>query len=201
MLPQSSTAMPYPLILASSSKPRYELLQKLRLPFETCIPDIDETPLANENPEDMVQRLAIEKAQAVAKRRPAALIIASDQVAMHKQGILGKPLTHERALDYLMSLSGESTTFVNGLCLLNSASGHMQSDLVRFVVHFRAFNQQTAERYLQQENPYQCAGAIRSEGLGITLFTRLEGSDPNALIGLPLIRLVDMLLQESVQIP
>jgi MAF protein len=196
-----SSSLPYPLILASSSKPRHELLQKLCLPFETCIPDIDESPLPDEPPEKMVQRLAIEKAQAVAERRPAALIIASDQVAMHKQGILGKPLTHERALEYLMSLSGETTTFVNGLCLLNSATGHMQSDLVRFIVHFRAFNPQTAERYLQQEQPYQCAGAIRSEGLGISLFTQLEGSDPNALIGLPLIRLVDMLLQEGVQIP
>ncbi len=187
-----------PLILASTSPFRRELLQKLRLPFETVAPAVDEQPLPLESAHDLVYRLSQQKARAVAADYPAALIIGSDQVACLKGEILGKPGSHARAVAQLTALQGERVEFLTGLTLLNSATGVMQSRVVPFVVHFRPLTAAEIEGYLQLEQPYQCAGSFKSEGLGITLFERLEGEDPNTLIGLPLIELGAMLRLEGV---
>ena len=182
------------LVLGSSSPFRKELLSRLMIPFETANPDINESPLGNETPIQLVERLAIEKAQAVATQFPNALVIGSDQVALHPgDEIVGKPHTHERAVEQLKTASGQQIRLYTGLALINSDSGEIQSEVVPFTVHFKTLSEQTIESYLRKEEPYNCAGSVRSEGLGIALFERLEGDDPNALIGLPLIRLVAML--------
>jgi septum formation protein len=193
--------LPLPLVLGSSSPFRKELLQRLQLPFETHSPDIDETALAGESPQQLVERLAIGKAEAVAERYPAHLVIGSDQVAVNGGEILGKPGSFERAVEQLLKASGQVVQFYTGLTLLNSQSGVRQSEVVPFAVHFRTLDRQRIERYLQAEQPYNCAGSFKSEGLGITLFERLSGDDPSALMGLPLIRLVRMLEQEGAQFP
>lgn len=190
-----------PLILASSSPYRRELLQRLRLPFECASPDIDETPLPGENAEQLVRRLAESKARALTQRYPTHLIIGSDQAAVNGSRILGKPHNLERATEQLKDASGKSVSFLTGLCLLNSQSGEAQIDCVPFTVHFRNLDDARIRRYLEAEHPLDCAGSFKAEGLGVSLFRSTEGEDSTSLVGLPLIRLVDMLLTEQVQIP
>ena len=189
------------LLLASSSPYRRELLSRLRLPFTCCSPAINETPQPGEHAEDLVRRLATEKAQALASQHPNHLIIGSDQVAVLNNQILGKPHDMPRAQAQLEAASGNSVTFLTGLCLLNSSSGQMQIDCISFTVHFRQLDSARITRYLEAEQPFDCAGSFKAEGLGVSLFRTTEGCDATSLIGLPLIRLVDMLLNEGVQIP
>lgn len=186
-----------PLVLGSSSHFRKELLERLMVPFETAKPDIDETPLNGESPIELVERLSIEKAKAVAIDYPNALIIGSDQVALHGDQIVGKPHTHEAAVDQLKTASGNQIKLYTGLALLNSESGSIQSEVIPFTVHFKTLSDEIIESYLRKEQPYNCAGSVRSEGLGVALLERFEGDDPNTLIGLPLIRLVAMLENEG----
>lgn len=188
------------IVLASSSPWRRELLGRLGLPFEVVSPDVDESPLPGESPPMLVARLATAKARAAASRFPAALIIGSDQVAVQNDEIVGKPLTHDRAVEQLRAASGKAVTLYTGLVLLNAVSGNMQSEVVPYRVHFRKLNESQIENYLRKEQPYQCAGSVRSEGLGVALIERHEGDDPAALIGLPLIRLVRMLENEGVRV-
>ena len=190
-----------PLILASSSPYRRVLLERLHLPFACQAPEIDENPLPGESAERLVCRLAEQKSRALASRYHQHLIIGSDQVAALDGQILGKPHTFERAREQLRAASGASVTFYTGLCLHNSQSGHTQTACIPFTVHFRTFDDACIERYLRLEQPYDCAGSFKSEGLGISLFRSTAGEDATSLIGLPLIRLVDMLLAEGVQIP
>jgi septum formation protein len=189
-----------PLVLASTSPFRRELLQRLGLSFETAVPDVDETPEPDETPQVLVQRLAECKARAVGRTRHG-LIIGSDQVASSGADILGKPGSHEKAVAQLAFLSGKRVSFYTGLCLLNTESGELQLDMVPCHVQFRALTDGQIERYLAAEQPYNCAGSFKSEGLGITLFERMEGDDPTALIGLPLIRLTSMLANAGVVLP
>lgn len=188
------------LVLASTSPYRRELLNRLGLAFETAAPEVDESSRADEAPEALVRRLAEAKARAVAGRYPGALIIGSDQVAVIDGEILGKPGAHDAAVAQLQRLSGHKVTFLTGLCLLNSATGRAQLDMIPFHVVFRTLNDRMIERYLAREQPYNCAGSFKSEGLGIVLFERLEGDDPTALIGLPLIRLSRMLEAEGLSV-
>jgi septum formation protein len=188
------------LVLASTSPFRKQLLDRLGLPFSTAAPNVDETPHVNETPIQLVSRLAQAKARAVARDFPAALIIGSDQTAVVDNDILNKPGTHANAVQQLQRCSGKSVMFLTGLCLFNARSGRTQIDVVPFEVHFRALADEEIEGYLRREQPYNCAGSFKSEGLGIALFERLHGDDPSALIGLPLIRLVRMLNAEGVNV-
>lgn len=181
------------LVLASTSPFRKMILEKLQLPFATCKPEVDETPLADETPQALVARLSELKARAGGEQFPDGLIIGSDQVAVINGRILGKPGDHETAVRQLREASGKVVTFYTGLCLFDAASGNAQTDVVPFNVHFRSLTDAQIEGYLQKEQPYNCAGSFKSEALGITLFEKLEGDDPNTLIGLPLIRLTAML--------
>lgn len=189
------------LVLASSSPYRRELLARLHIPFEVMSPDVDETPLPNEKPQDTALRLAQLKARAVADKYPDALIIGSDQVAILDHTQIGKPHTFENAKKQLMESSGRKITFHTALCLFNSKTGNMQARVVPIGVQFRKLTEDQIERYLHKEQPYNCAGSAKSEGLGIALIERFEGDDPNALIGLPLIDLVTMLNNEGLLIP
>lgn len=188
------------IILGSSSPFRKMLLERLMLDFETDSPDIDETAKQDETPQQLVERLAIEKAQAVAERHPNSLIVGSDQVAVHGEQIVGKPHDHEHAVEQLKTASGNVITLYTGLALLNSETQRLQSEVIPYTVHFRELTDQMIENYLRKEKPYNCSGSVRSEGLGIALLTRFDGDDPNALIGLPLIRLVHMLENEQVDL-
>ena len=188
-----------PLILASSSPYRRELLQKLTLSFECYSPDIDESANEGETPEHLVERLALEKALAVAKNHPEALIIASDQVAVLEDEVMTKPHTHDNAVKQLSRSSGKTVKFLTSLCLLNSQTGEHQAEVVTYSVKFLTLSQSQIENYLHKEQPYQCAGSFKSEGLGVTLFQRFGGEDPNSLIGLPLITLTRMLRNEGVE--
>ncbi len=188
------------LILASSSPYRAELLAKLGLGFISVSPDIDETPLPDEAPDTLVARLAKAKAEAVASTHPHALIIASDQVAVLNDTILGKPGNHQNAFQQLKSASGNKVTFLTSLALMNSDRQRIQLAVIPFNVYFKPLTPSQIENYLNAEQPYQCAGAFKSEGLGISLFEKLEGDDPNTLIGLPLIQLIKMLEREKVNI-
>ena len=187
------------LILASSSSFRRALLSRLMMPFEVIAPDIDETPLPNESAIDLVLRLAIEKARTVASQMKDALVIGSDQVAVHgEDGIVGKPADHDHAVQQLRQASGQTIVLYTGLALINSSTGQAQSDVVPYTVKFRTLTDDQIERYLSKEKPYACSGSLRADGLGIALLERFEGDDPTALIGLPLIRLVSMLEAEGV---
>ncbi len=190
-----------PLLLASSSPYRRELLVRLRLPFVCASPDIDEAHQPNETATALVLRLAEQKARALAEQYPGHLIIGSDQVAVLGEQILGKPHDFERAHRQLSNASGKSVSFLTGLALLNTVTGECQVDCVPFTVHFRELDAERITRYLHAEQPYDCAGSFKAEGLGVSLFRATEGSDASSLVGLPLIRLVDMLLAEGVQIP
>lgn len=188
------------LVLASSSIYRRELLQRLQLPFTSVAPEVDETPLAGELPQTTALRLAQEKARKVAADHPHALIIGCDQVATLDDMQLGKPYTHDNAVKQLRMMRGRTVTFHSALCLYNSASGHMQAEVIPYEVGFRNLSDAEIENYLFKEQPYHCAGSAKSEGLGIALIEWMRGSDPNALIGLPLIALVNMLKNEGVAI-
>lgn len=188
------------LVLGSTSPFRRQLLEKLGLPFDTAAPETDETAQPGESPEQLVARLAEAKARAVASYYPGALIIGSDQVAVNGGEILGKPHTHEKAMAQLRSASGKHVRFLTGLCLYNAASNHAQVEVVPFNVVFRELSDEMIDNYLKAEQPYNCAGSFKSEAMGIALFERLEGDDPNTLIGLPLIRLVRMLEAEGVRV-
>jgi septum formation protein len=192
--------IPLPLVLASTSPFRKQLLERLGIDFITMAPDIDETPRPGEAPRDLVVRLAEAKARAAGATQ-AGLIIGSDQVATTGADILGKPGDHAGAAAQLAYLSGRRVTFHTGLCLLNSVSGEIQADTVAYHVVFRTLDADRIERYLRAEQPYNCAGSFKSEGLGIALFERMEGDDPTALIGLPLIRLTDMLAAAGRLLP
>ncbi|MEJ2621346.1 MAG: Maf family nucleotide pyrophosphatase [Candidatus Thiodiazotropha sp.] len=189
-----------PLVLASSSPFRRELLSRLGMGFSTCSPAVDESRREDEQAEALVLRLSQQKAMAVAKTHPKALIIGSDQVATIGGMILGKPGNHENAVSQLTTASGRKVTFYTGLCLYNSQTGQSQTCCEPFHVHFRTLSQSEIENYLLKEQPYNCAGSFKSEGLGISLFESMQGEDPNALIGLPLIRLTTMLRKEGVDI-
>lgn len=190
-----------PLLLASSSVYRRELLTRLQLPFICSSPDIDESHQPGEPAIELVKRLAREKAQALAAAYPNHLIIGSDQVAVLDGRIIGKPHTFENAREQLLAASGASVSFLTGLALLNSQTGKCQVDCIPFTVHMRHLDAPRIERYLRTEQPYDCAGSFKAEGLGVSLFQSTEGPDATSLIGLPLIRLVDMLQAEGVQIP
>ena len=192
--------MPTKIVLASTSPYRRELLARLGLPFDTVNPQTDESSLPGESPEQLALRLSEAKARAVAEHFPDALIIGSDQVAVMNGRIFGKPGDHARAVEQLRTLSGQTVNFYTGICLFNSASGRVQLRGVPTLVTFRNLYDQEIENYLCREQPYNCAGAAKSEGLGIALLSRLHGDDPNALIGLPLIALCDMLREEGVAI-
>ncbi|UMZ13846.1 septum formation inhibitor Maf [Pseudomonas sp. MPFS] len=190
-----------PLLLASSSTYRRELLSRLQLPFTCASPDIDESHRPNESATELVKRLAEEKARALASSHPTHLIIGSDQVAVLGERIIGKPHTFAKARQQLLDASGKSVTFLTGLALLNSQTGQCQADCIPFKVNMRQLNSQRIERYLHAEQPFDCAGSFKAEGLGVSLFQSTEGCDATSLIGLPLIRLIDMLLAEGVEIP
>ena len=189
------------LVLASTSPFRKQLLERLNSPFQTFAPDVDETRLADESPDDLVIRLSEAKARAGAKVFPDALIIGSDQVAVCGEDVLGKPGSHDKACEQLARLAGQQVSFMTGLCLLDTASEQLRLEMVPFHVQFRALTDAQIERYLRIEQPYNCAGSFKSEGLGISLFESMQGEDPNALIGLPLIRLVSWLNESGVEIP
>lgn len=188
------------LILASTSPFRKTLLAQLQLTFETFAPQVDETPKPHEAPFSLVMRLAQLKAQAAQAFYPQALVIAADQVAVLKEQILGKPGHHEQAVQQLRAMQGQQVDFLTGLCLLNTQTQQWHCDVVRFSVQFRSLTLSQIERYLHQEQPYNCSGSFKSEGLGIVLVEAMLGQDPSALIGLPLLRLIRMLEAEGVQI-
>ena len=188
------------LILGSSSPFRAELLTKLGLEFITASPDINEDGLEGEQAIKLVQRLAEQKARKIAEAHPNALIIGSDQVAVLDGQILGKPGNHQNAMKQLSAASGKAVNFLTGLALYNSQTKRMQSLVEPFEVSFKQLSEQQIDFYLKQEQPYQCAGSFKSEGFGISLFSKLNGDDPNSLIGLPLIRLIDMLNVEGIDV-
>lgn len=189
------------IVLASSSKYRRELLKKLQIDFIYDSSHIDESPQANESASALAIRLAIEKAAAVAEKYPNHLIIGSDQVATFGNILLGKPGNREKAFQQLQAQSGQKVSFFTGICVLNSASGHTFTDLDICKVYFRNLSDNQIQRYLTIEQAFDCAGSFMSEGYGITLFSKIEGEDPNALIGLPLIKLIKLLDQCGLAIP
>jgi septum formation protein len=189
-----------PLVLASTSIYRSQLLSTLQIPFQTAAPDVDETPLPGEGAEQTSWRLSRVKAQVVAKRFPDALIIGSDQVALLDGQQIGKPLNHDNAVLQLRAMRGKTVEFYTALTLLNAVTGDMQTDVAITKVSFRSLSDDQIERYLKKEQPYHCAGSAKSEGLGIALIGSIRGDDPNALIGLPLILLVSMLEKQGVMI-
>lgn len=186
------------LILASTSPFRKQLLDKLQLDYETASPEVDETPLPDEEMEAMVVRLAEAKARAVANRYPEALVIGSDQSAVLNNQPLTKSGGFDKAFQQLKDASGQKIIFQTGLCLHNTKTGHTQTACIPYTVVFKTLSDSQIKNYLEKEKPYNCAGSFKSEALGITLFERFEGEDPNALIGLPLIKLVEMLANEGV---
>jgi len=188
------------LVLGSTSPFRKTLLEKLNLPFDCAKPNIDETARVGESPQALVERLAIEKAQAVVKQYPNALIIGSDQVAVCDGDILGKPHTFVNGVKQLKKFSNKAVTFYTGLSVYNSATNQSFSLVEPFIVHFNPLSEKEIENYLLAEQPYNCAGSFKSEGLGICLFKKLEGDDPNTLIGLPLIKLVSLLKQHGLDV-
>lgn len=199
--PEQHSTSHLPLVLASSSPFRKALLERLQLPFTAEAPNIDETPLIDEPPTQLVQRLAIAKAQALAERYPNHLIIGSDQVALCTGQIFGKPGDTETAVQQLLHCSGRAVTFYTGLTVLNSASGESYTATDPFSVYFRDLNEAQIRRYVEFEQPLNCAGSFKSEGYGITLFRRMKGDDPNSLVGLPLIRLVELLGRHGLHLP
>jgi MAF protein len=189
------------LVLASTSPFRRELLGRLGLPFEVAAPNVDEAGLPGESPQALVLRLSEAKARAVASSFPGSLIIGSDQVAVIDGEVLGKPGNRERAIAQLTRASGRRVTFLTGLSLVDAASGRAHTLCEPFHVHFRTLGPEQIARYVDHEQPYICAGSFKSEGYGITLFERLAGDDPSALVGLPLIRLVELLGREGMALP
>jgi len=192
--------MTQPLILASTSPYRRELLGRLGLPFQVANPQTDETALPGEAPEQMALRLSEAKARAVATDFPDALIIGSDQVATVNGKIYGKPGDHPRAVKQLRELSGKTVNFFTGLCLYNARTGQAEVRGVPTLVTFRQLSDNEIENYLRREPAYNCAGSAKSEGLGIALLRSMQGDDPNALVGLPLIALCDLLRNQGAAV-
>ena len=189
------------VVLASTSRYRRELLSRLRLAFDVAAPDVDETPQPGEAPRALALRLALAKARDVAARHPGAIVIGSDQVADLAGRPLGKPGTHERALAQLRAMSGQTVVFQTALSVVCLASGFEQTDLAAVEVRFRTLNEGEIERYLRAEQPYDCAGSAKSEGLGIALLEAIHSDDPTALVGLPLIRTARMLRAAGCVLP
>jgi septum formation protein len=187
-----------PLILASTSRYRQELLSRLRLPFEVLAPEVDETARPGESPQALAERLALAKARAVAARRPEAVVIGSDQVADLDGQALGKPLTHERAVAQLRRMRGHKVLFHTAVAVVCERSGFEQAALCSVAVRFRELNDDEIEFYLRTEQPYDCAGSAKCETLGIALLSAIESDDPTALIGLPLIRTSELLRRAGI---
>lgn len=188
------------LVLGSTSRYRRELLSRLKVPFEVCAPDVDETPLPSEQPAALAQRLALAKAQAVAQKYPRGVVIGSDQVADLQGQPLGKPGTHEKAVAQLRMMRGQTVIFQTALAVVCLESGFVQQDIAAVRVLFRDLSDQEIENYLRIEQPYDCAGSAKSEGLGIALLERIDNDDPTALIGLPLIRTARMIRAAGVSL-
>ena len=195
------STLPRPLILGSTSPYRRELLSRLHLPFETESPNVDETPAPGEAPRDLALRLALAKAHDVAQRHPAAVVIGSDQVADLHGEPLGKPGTHERAVAQLQQMQGQTVIFQTAVAVVCQGSGFAQTDLAAIEVRFRQLTDAEIERYLRAEQPYDCAGSAKSEGLGIALLDAIVSDDPTALIGLPLIRTCRLLRAAGLALP
>ena len=189
-----------PIVLASGSQYRAELLRKLQLDFICCTSEVDETPHHGESAEQLARRLSLAKAQAVSANFPRHLIIGSDQVAVCNKKFLHKPGNSEQAIRQLTQQSGQVTQFYTGVCVHNSSNDQSFTDIDLCTVHFKSLSQRQIIRYLDLEQPYDCAGSFKSEGLGIVLFLRIEGDDPNALIGLPLIKLIGLLERFGVEV-
>ncbi len=189
-----------PLILGSTSRYRKELLTRLRIPFETASPDVDETPHSNESPKDLALRLALAKARAVALKYPEAVVIGSDQVADLEGTPLGKPGNHANAILQLQRMRGKTVIFQTALSVVCIATGFERTDLAEVKVKFRYLSDAEIETYLRAEEPYDCAGSAKSEGLGIALLDAIDNDDPTALIGLPLIRTCQMLREAGVKL-
>ncbi|MBS0340497.1 MAG: septum formation inhibitor Maf [Proteobacteria bacterium] len=188
------------VILASTSRYRRELMNRLRLPFDVHSPEVDETPLPGETPRVLAQRLALAKAQAVASRFPQAVVIGSDQVADLDGQALGKPGTHERAVEQLRRMQGQTLIFQTAVAVVCQATGFEQRDLAPVRVVFRKLDDAAIEAYLHAEQPYDCAGSAKSEGMGIALLEAIESDDPTALVGLPLIRTCRMLRSAGIDL-
>lgn len=189
-----------PLILGSTSRYRKELLSRLQIPFDTAAPDVDETPRANEPPKDLAMRLALAKARAVALKHPEAVVIGSDQVADLEGVPLGKPGNHTNATLQLQRMQGKTVIFQTALSVVCLATAYERTDLAAVKVKFRNLSDAEIESYLCAEEPYDCAGSAKSEGLGISLLEAIESDDPTALIGLPLIRTCQMLREAGVKL-
>ena len=189
-----------PLILGSTSRYRKELLNRLRIPFETAAPDVDETPHSNESPKDLALRLALAKARAVALKHPDAVVIGSDQVADLDGIPLGKPGNHTNAILQLQRMRGKTVIFQTALSVVCIATGYERTDLAEVKVKFRDLSDAEIETYLRAEEPYDCAGSAKSEGLGISLLDAIDNDDPTALIGLPLIRTCQLLREAGVKL-
>ena len=189
-----------PLILGSTSRYRKELLTRLRIPFETAAPDVDETPHSNESPKDLALRLALAKARAVALKHPDAVVIGSDQVADLDGIPLGKPGNHTNAILQLQRMRGKTVIFQTALSVVCIATGYERTDLAEVKVKFRDLSDAEIETYLRAEEPYDCAGSAKSEGLGIALLDAIDNDDPTALIGLPLIRTCQLLREAGVKL-
>ena len=188
------------IILASSSLSRRSLLTRLDLPFKALSPDIDETPKSNEKPADLALRLAIEKAQVFKSQYPHSLIIASDQVIFCEGTRLDKPENIETATAQLKLVSGQYIDSHTALCLLNTETGKIQTDIIFTRVYFRELSEKIITEYISRDNPLHCAGSIKAEGLGMALFTKIETDDPTAILGLPLISLTSMLINENIDL-
>jgi len=200
--PSATTPFPArPVVLGSTSRYRRELLQRLALPFDVLAPEVDEIPLPGEAPAVLAQRLALAKARAVAALRPEAIVIGSDQVADLNGQPLGKPGTHERAVAQLHQMSGQTVLFQTAVAVVCAASGFERCELAVVRVVFRALDDATIERYLRAEQPYDCAGSAKSEGLGIALLDHIDNDDPTALIGLPPIRTARLLREAGLTLP
>ena len=197
----SSPTLQRPLVLGSTSVYRRELLQRLRLPFTVMAPEVDETPQPHEAPDALALRLALAKAHAVAAQQPEAVVIGSDQVADLAGHALGKPGTHERATEQLRLMSGHSVVFQTAVAVVCHATGFEQALLAAVEVRFRPLSDAEIERYLRAEQPYDCAGSAKSEGLGIALLEAIHSDDPTALVGLPLIRTARMLRAAGCVLP
>lgn len=188
------------IVLASSSPYRKQLLKRIVESFECASPDINESQQASESFEEMAERLSINKAQALAERFPNSLIIGSDQVACIDRQILRKPLNKQTNFEQLKSCQGKTAFFHTGLCLLNTSTGKTQSCVESYQTQFRTLSDTQLINYIEKEQAYNCAGGFKMEGLGIALFDKIQGDDPNILIGLPLIRLISMLSNEGIEV-
>ncbi|MCW5671745.1 MAG: septum formation inhibitor Maf [Hydrogenophaga sp.] len=196
----SSDALSRALVLGSTSRYRHALLSRLGVPFQAVAPQVDETPRAGEQPADLALRLALEKARDVGQRHPQAVVIGSDQVADLAGEPLGKPGTHERAVAQLRRMRGQTVVFQTALAVVCLATGFEQSDIAAVRVVFRDLSDSEIEHYLRAEQPYDCAGSAKSEGLGIALLERIDNDDPTALVGLPLIRTCRMIRAAGVKL-